>query len=239
MSYILDALRRAEAERERGQVPGLGAQPTPAPAPPSSAATPGLARGLAWAAALLGLALLLAWWLWPRGDASAPHPASNAGTAAPSVADAGTGRPSPPGMATPLPAAAPDRPEPPVAPQPSPAATPAPVPLPLVVSAPPPPPARAPSPPAVVAPPSPASAPRAAGTRVVPVAELSPEQRRSWPAPSIGGAVYSDHAPSRFVIVGGQILHEGGTAAPGLTVERIGPRAVVFRWRDALVEVPF
>ncbi|MFO1267813.1 MAG: hypothetical protein U1F67_14180 [Rubrivivax sp.] len=29
MSYILDALRRAESERERGQVPGLHAQPVP------------------------------------------------------------------------------------------------------------------------------------------------------------------------------------------------------------------
>ncbi len=28
MSYILDALRRAEAERQRGQVPGLDAQPS-------------------------------------------------------------------------------------------------------------------------------------------------------------------------------------------------------------------
>ena len=72
----------------------------------------------------------------------------------------------------------------------------------------------------------------------MPLAELSAEQRRDWPALPIGGAVYSDHAPSRFVIVGGQILHEGGTAAPGLTVERIGPRSVVFRWRELRVEVP-
>ena len=32
MSYILDALKRADAERERGHVPGLHSQGTPAPA---------------------------------------------------------------------------------------------------------------------------------------------------------------------------------------------------------------
>ena len=31
MSYVLDALRRAEAERQRGNVPGLHAQTLPAP----------------------------------------------------------------------------------------------------------------------------------------------------------------------------------------------------------------
>ena len=235
MSYILDALRRAEAERERGQVPGLGAQPTLAPVAPSSSARHGLARGLAWAAAVLGLALLLAWWLWPRGIATAPQPISNAGTATPAVVDDATRQPSARDMARVPPVAARDRPGA-AAPPPSPLPAPAPTPLPVVVSAPPPPPA--PSPPAAVPTPPPATTARAAETRIVPLAELTPEQRRTWPALTIGGAVYSDHAPSRFVIVGGQILHEGGTVAPGLAVERIGPRSVVLRWRELLVEVP-
>lgn len=38
MSYILDALKRADAERGRGQVPGLNAQPLGASPEPSGAA---------------------------------------------------------------------------------------------------------------------------------------------------------------------------------------------------------
>ena len=34
MSYVLDALRRAEAERARGAVPGLNTQPLAEPAAP-------------------------------------------------------------------------------------------------------------------------------------------------------------------------------------------------------------
>jgi len=237
VSYILDALRRAEAERDRGQVPGLGAQPTLAPAAPATAARPGIARSLAWAAAVLGLAILLAWALWlraagPAGQASPGAPAvppmAGDGAASRPPADAAAAAPAP--APTNLLAAAPTG---------VPPAAPAPAPLPVVVSAPPlPPPPPAPSPAPRAAPPAQAAAGRAAESRIVPLAELSAEQRRDWPALPIGGAVYSDHAPSRFVIVGGQILHEGGTAAPGLTVERIGPRSVVFRWRELRVEVP-
>lgn len=55
MSYILDALRRAEAdrERERGQVPGLHTQPLNDPA---AAPAPGPRRWLPWAGG--GLLLL-------------------------------------------------------------------------------------------------------------------------------------------------------------------------------------
>ena len=67
MSYILDALKRADAERERGAVPGLHAQP-------ADMALPDEPRGLtlppwAWGLGGLGLALvgMLAWSMW-RGD---------------------------------------------------------------------------------------------------------------------------------------------------------------------------
>jgi len=70
MSYILDALRRAESERERGQVPGVHAQPL-------AAAGPGpRKRGRLWlAAAALSLLLLgglLARWLATPATAPAP-----------------------------------------------------------------------------------------------------------------------------------------------------------------------
>lgn len=111
MSYILDALRRADAERQQGQLPGLHARvetralPTPAPN-----------RGpLWWAGAATLLAMIAAaagWWLRPAPRAP-PAPVSVQLAPAAAV------------PATPLPA------EPPAAP---------PVVLPIVVSAPPAPP---------------------------------------------------------------------------------------------------
>jgi len=68
MSYILEALRRAESERERKRgVPGLHAQPVPAPASEES----GERRAKPWRWIVLGVAagvlLPLAWRLW-SGD---------------------------------------------------------------------------------------------------------------------------------------------------------------------------
>ena len=73
MSFILDALRRAEAERQRGGVPGLHDQPAMAP----SGAAPSLAQAdergamtpVLWSGAglLLVAALTVAWWLGSGG----------------------------------------------------------------------------------------------------------------------------------------------------------------------------
>ena len=209
MSYILEALRRAETERDRGQVPGLNAQPAPALAPASAARSPPARRwpapGLAAAAAAL-----LAWWLWP--GAAAPPPAVVSAGVAPTVS---------------------------AAPATEPASSPAPATLPVVVSVAPPP---LPAPKAVpAAPPAVAAQPAspAAAARTVTLASLTAEQRRDWPPLAIGGAVYSEHAASRFVIIGGQLVREGDAAAPGVSVERIGPRSVLLRWRDLRVELPY
>lgn len=74
MSFILEALRRAEAERERGQVPGLHSPGLPGPA--TTGLPPPAGRPRPWAGALAGLlagavlALAAAWW-W-RSTAAAP-----------------------------------------------------------------------------------------------------------------------------------------------------------------------
>lgn len=130
MSYILDALRRAEAdrERERGQVPGLHTQPlTGSEAAPAAAHRP----WLPWAGAgLLLLAGIVAGSWWASSDAPAPAPAP-----APSLA--------------PLPvAAAPTAPTIAPAPPPPPAASASPYLPPVVATAPAPAPAAAPAPPA-------------------------------------------------------------------------------------------
>ena len=64
MSYILDALRRADAERERGAVPGLHAQPVPAASDPSPS-PPGIRVGtLVLAIAVVLAVLVTVSWQW-------------------------------------------------------------------------------------------------------------------------------------------------------------------------------
>lgn len=221
MSYILEALRRSQAERERGQIPGLNAQPAAVAARPEQRdATP-----LRWLvpAGLVGLALVaLAVWLWRAPAVPAASPAILVG-AAPTPALAPTAAP------TGAPAAAPT-------------AAPTPAPLPVVVSAPPAPsPAPAPTSTAAASPAPAAAVSPSASTpapRVVRLADLNAEQRRDLPPLSMGGSVWSESSLSRFVIVNGQVMREGDTAAPGVTVDRIGPKAVWLRWRELRLEVP-
>lgn len=225
MSYILDALRRSQAERERGQVPGLNAQPVAT----AAAASAGAAAGLRWllpvgVLVLVGAAALV--WLLrvPPAVAPAATPAS-AGTA-------GTAPPVP--VPVPVPSAvlvtAPATVPPPLptvvsvpAPSPSPSAAVAAVPA-------------APLPPPVS---SPAALPAAvAAPRSVALAELTPEQRREMPALAMGGSIWSDNALARFVMVNGQVVREGEAAAPGVMVERITQKWVLLRWRELRIEVP-
>ena len=235
MSYILDALRRADAERQQGQVPGLHAAtaafvPTPVPNP----------RVWAWwsagAALVAGAALLGAWW-W-----QAPAPSGPPRPQAPTAAET---RPQGPAVA---PAAAPAV-APAVAPvvapvvAPAVAATVAPTPpaLPIVVSAVPVAPAPGPAPA-----PAPAAAPVAipvdtpavpSAPKPVPLPSLSADQRRELPRLVVGGSVWSDNAANRFVILDGQMLREGDAVVSGLVLERILPKSAVLRWRDMRLEL--
>ena len=218
MSYILDALRRAESERQRGQVPGLGAAPL---AVSQTAATTG-SRGWRWIVPvllLLAAAGAMLWWL-QQPPAPPPPPESAA-------------RPLPPPVLQQAPVAVQTAPALVPAPVPAPVA---PAPLPRVVSAPPP--AAAPPTPVPVGAEPSAPADPAKSARPLRLAEFSPQQRSEWPAPSIGGSVWSDSAPSRFVILNGQVMREGQTVSPGLVLERIQPRSALLRWRGLLVEVP-
>lgn len=293
MSYILDALRRAQAERERGQVPGLHAQPGLGGTARPPASTGAVARVPGWVWALGGAALVLAMLvpavLLTRGAdraAGAAVPADTSrGAAQPALASANSATTA--AATTSTNAAAP---VPAVAPAPTAAAPVAEAPPPLVVvsaapavpkaTAPtavaqpastattrlPTPPAAAPSGPAGITPspqavaaggpataqppapsattpavsnaaPANAAAVTAANTTSLPPT-LTAEQRREWPALTVGGSVWSDTPSARFVILGGQVVHEGQSSPEGVLVERITPKAVVLRWRDQRASLP-
>jgi len=226
MSYILDALRKADAERERGTVPGLHTQPVPT----VSAELPAARRGVpvGWVAS--GSAVLVAGalvWAWSGRSADLPHEAVRPIEApAPAVAVA----PPPPVIAAPAPA-------------PAPAPVAAPVLAPPRAVAPTPPRATAvhkPAPQVVAkAASTPAPAASAAEARVYSVNELPDNIRREWPALSIGGSIYSETPASRFLIINGQIYHEGDTLANGLSLEQIKLKAAVLRYKGYRVGISY
>lgn len=230
MSYILDALRKADAERERDPARGIHAQPV---AQQRAGAVSG--RKVAWAA---GAALMLlaagAWFVFGRVQ-PAPVPAVVA--MAPAAPPAAWTAPAAAlGGAPPAPAAD--------------AVQPAPLPMPLAppqVRSPVPqvPVATAPAPqvpvPAVPAPQSSASKPVAAGAteRIYAMAELPPDVQRDLPKLAITGGVHSDNAAQRMLIVGGQVMGEGAELAPGLVLEQIRAKTAVFRFRGLRFSLPY
>lgn len=221
MSYILDALQRAEAERERGQVPGLHSRAKPLNATPPE--RNGIRRWLpALAVALAGLGLLLLWSFWPR-SVDAPPAASTVATPAPLPETA-------PPPAAPEIAAAPTDPALPIL-------------APRIPLAPPTPSARptgepttagatgtagsAPASEALPVPAPPTGTPAPATARVPNFGELAPDVRSRLPQLSVSGATYSANPEHRMLIINGQVLQEGQEVQPGLRLESIGPRSAV------------
>jgi len=258
MSYILDALRRADSERERGDVPGLHTHPVPVnDADPDSERRPRLWIGLA-AAVFVVLLAAVAWLLLERSSAPdlalAPAPAASMATAA--VA-------TPPVPATPAAQAAaeadraasqPDAPPQPMASTGSPAAaadrpgrTDAPardrtarspagdarstqVSPARTAATQKPPPKAAPTP----KPTAPANAPgreSESRPRIYTLNELPEEIRRALPATSVNGSVYSRSAASRMVVINGQVFHEGDELADQLVLEEIRQKSAVLRFK--------
>jgi general secretion pathway protein B len=209
MSYILDALRRAEAdrERERGQVPSLHTQPLSAPAPSQRRWLPWVGGGLTLLLVGVGVGM---WWTGGQREAAVPvaQPAP-----APQPATAPVTAPAPaPVVAT--------------APPPPPAASASPF-LPPI-----PPSAAVPT-----ARPAPASAP-AVEAPIPRLSELPENTRRELPRLAISGSVYSDDPASRFVMINGEVMREGARLGPDLVLERIGQRELVLRFKGQRFRQP-
>lgn len=247
MSLILDALRRADAERQRGGVPGLHAQtgitlPTHGGTGPQAASRQHwLLLGAVGALLLAGLAVLA----WLRIGTPAPVPAAALPVAVPAAVLVAT-----PAAAPVAAAAASAPPQPGVL-----AATPAPA-LPQPAGMPPQPagvpprPAAAPHGPAPTALlPRPVAAPAlprtpaaqqvaaAAAQRLPTLADLPEALRRALPAMTLGGSMYAEQPALRMVIINGQVVHEGDRLAPELLVQQIRPKSVVLNLRGQAFEL--
>ena len=244
MSYILDALRRADAERERGAVPSLQSQQHTVSDDDAAPARP---RSLVWAVVVLAAAVLvlLAWNLL-GGTAPAPRAPVEGSITAPVPAPLPTLQPRRPATA-----AGPAAPPTVGAATTDPAATPASQPTPTPVAA-----ARPSAKKSADSHRAPAAAPakRAAATttgardaatpaaaepRVHSQAELPEEIRRDLPKLVIGGSSYSGDAASRMVMINGQVFHEGDRLAPDLVLERIRLKSAVLAFKGWRYEVLF
>jgi general secretion pathway protein B len=260
MSYILEALKKAQAERQLGDTPTLHAAQVVADAPERTPARRmpmlfGAAGGLVGAGAVAML-------FWrheapPQVVAQAPAPAAAApAIAAPAIPAAAPGGTTDataagnvaapaqvaaagPAIAAPTPVAL----APHAAPLPARAASPAPALATARPSSPPQSPAaglRAGAPartetrPLAIEPgarmPLPAPAP-ATEEVVRTLAELPEAIQREVPKVAFGGYMYSPNAADRLVLVDKTLRHEGEELAPGLLLEKLLPKTAVLNYK--------
>ncbi|MDC8757432.1 general secretion pathway protein GspB [Janthinobacterium fluminis] len=227
MSYILEALKKSQAERQLGELPTLHAPQLQT----GPAGAGGVWRQPLWLAlgATSLLALTLAVLMWRQ--------------AAPTVV------PAAPVVAAPaLPAAAP---APPAAPAiPAAPAPPAAAPAAAVVArvAPPRPPLAAPKAPKAAAPaaaivveaaPAVAPPPAAADDNLAGLRELPEAVQRQLPALALGGYIYSKDPASRLLLIDKVLRHEGEEVAPGLILEKLLPKGAVFNFKGYRYRVPY
>lgn len=218
MSYILDALQRADAERARGSVPTLHDRP-PA-TPPLHTRFGGQQRvGLALATTVLVVGLGAAgWWLWPATPSPAP-------------AEPITPLPLPAAVSA-LPATQPKPPaSTPQAPPATPKATASASALAAVPATTAPPKTKTMDTVKVAAASTPPASP-ATKTALPPLmAELPEATRLQIPSLAITGAVYSENPAQRLLLVNGLVLGQGSQVAPDLTVVEIRANRSEFDFR--------
>lgn len=252
MSYILDALKRADADRERGHVPGLHSQGEFHPATEPGASWRRPTAGVAAVLVLLTAAALTWWSLRTPETSERTEVRTAAASAEPASADtapsATPGLPilaPEPAVETPTPATAP-APSAPPRPQTGQAtsgaaeenveadaedmvdtATEAEDSVNAVTTQPPPPPPPSPSPKSTL--PLRTAAPR-------PMATADASGR---PPVKVSGSSYSQNPAHRMLIANGKVVHEGQEIEPGLKLETVGPRSAVLNHRGTLYNITY
>lgn len=216
MSYILEALKKAQAERQLGSTPGIHDAAGPAPVSAAPVRNPKL-----WIA--LVAALLLA------------------GGAAEFLRSLGGQEPAPPVALAAAPVA-PPMPPAPAAVQAAPAVAPAPKPAapppqraPVLAQASPVQPAPQPQAAPVQAPQPEASADDALPT----LAMLPSSISAGIPRVTLGGYIYSAVPSERLLLVDKDLRREGEEVAPGLVLEKLLPAAAVMNYRGTRFRMPY
>jgi general secretion pathway protein B len=241
MSYILEALKKAQAERQLGNAPTIHA---PAPSYAAPRAGQGAQRRyLALGVGVVVIAAAVAL-LWPRlaGEAPVRRAAVTPPAAVPATAPATVPAtvPATAPVATPAPPAA-------VIPAPAPVVQPAPAPAPAPVAEarpvrakPAPAPAVStalsspqPSPQQREAAPAPATvAPQPVGDDQLRTLQQLPDTlQREIPKVAFGGYIYSPTPGESLLLVDKMLRREGEEVAPGLVLERLTPKAAVMNYR--------
>jgi general secretion pathway protein B len=229
MSYILEALKKSQAERQLGELPSIHA---PQVQLHDGAASASARRTPVWLAlggvTVAVAAALLLWQPW-QADAAAPAAAA----VVPAVLAQAVPAPLP--VAAPPAAVAPA----PVAASVPPAATAAPVHHARPVAEPKQEtPGQAVSPP--VAAPAPAVPPTPSVEESVPGMRDLPEPiQRQIPAIAIGGYIYSKNPADRLLLIDKVLRHEGEELAPGLVLEKLQPKAAIFSFKGYRYRVPY
>lgn len=209
MSYILDALRKADAQRERDASRGIHAQAA-AMGPAVSQADSGSRTGCFAMVAATGVIAAVAGWYLTRSEPAPIAPAAAVVFTPQMPVAATTISPPPPA---------------PVAPPPM---VPAPVQARETAFT-----ARG------TAMPSTAAAPVALAASAPLAAPIAGGLPPDAPRIAISGGVYSPNPAQRMLIVNGQVFNEGSEVAPGVKVEAIQQRTAVLGFRGARYTVAY
>lgn len=259
MSYILDALRKSEQQRQLAELPSLYT------AQIAADAETGYPRPLygVLAVLLIGCGVLIGWWRpWQHGNPPAPTPTERVPVPAETRQPANTApafsEPSPPRKFVPLPpvreafsSTPPLRARDDAGPHPhAPSSTPlverpAAAPLDaraLIPPAPavqPQPIAQSPAAPAMQAPAATAETPgntnaseAAQEQKIVSLEDLPPDIQQELPKISISGFSYSEEPRERIVGINDRLLQEGQYLVQGLKLEQIGRDGLVFSYKS-------
>ncbi len=212
MSYILEALKKAQAERQLGETPTIHA-----PTLDTGAQRTGSAARLPLAAAVGVMGAVIAGLvgvLWYQASQTAP-------VAAPAVLT-------------------PAAPPPPVAVLPAPAPAPAPVAR-APVKPPEPVAAAAAAKPAPEPAPKPAdkSADKPQEEPVQALRDLPEPIQRAIPPVAMSGYMYSPNPADRMILIDKVLRREGDEVAPGVVLARLEPKGAVFTFRGYRYRVPY
>lgn len=212
MSYILEALKKAQAERELGSAPTIHAATIHAAPVRSAASRKPLLIGLGAGALVAGVAAFA----MLRQSAPPAQPVVVAVAAAPAPQQ-------PPAVPVAPPA------PPPVIEGPKPVVKP-----PVVVAKAP---ERAPKPDRA----EPVAAPEPAPVEdtAPPLSQLPEAIQREVPRIAVGGYIYSANPADRLLLIDKVLRREGEEVAPGLVLERLLPKAAVLNYRGYRYRHPY